>query len=318
MDALPVGEATGLDYESHAPGIMHACGHDAHVAAALGTAQILADLRVELGGTVRFCFQPAEELLAGAQRMIAEGAMVGVSCVLGAHVHAPAPFGTVLAMPGPVLAGGDFFSLRVRGRGGHGGMPHRSIDPVYVASQIVIGLQAIVSRETPPGEVLVVAVTSFDGDSAANVVREEVTLRGNIRWLSESTQRRALTRIPAVAGSIAAAYGATTHFEVFAGAPVTTNHPEVLNPVRDAAGATGRTKLVNLPAPITATDDWAHYLEHAPGAFLLLGAGGEDAPPHHHPSFSIDERVISLMCEVLVRAALRLLPVESTPPNPAT
>ena len=197
-------------------------------------------------------------------------------------------------------------------------MPHRSIDPVYVASQIVIGLQAIVSRETPPGEVLVVAVTSFDGDSAANVVREEVTLRGNIRWLSESTQRRALPRIPAVAGSIAAAYGATTHFEVFAGAPVTTNHPEVLNPVRDAAGATGRTKLVNLPAPITATDDWAHYLEHAPGAFLLLGAGGEDAPPHHHPSFSIDERVISLMCEVLVRAALRLLPVEPTPPNPAT
>ena len=154
MDALPIAESTGREFSSTAPGVMHACGHDAHVAAAVGAATILAELRGDLAGSVRFCFQPAEEVLSGAAAMIDAGALDGVDRVLGGHVLSMFPPGTVLNVPGPFLAGADFFELAVIGRAGHAGMPSSIVDPVLAAAQVVSALQAIVARETNPSDLL--------------------------------------------------------------------------------------------------------------------------------------------------------------------
>ena len=303
MDALPVSERTGLDYASTTPGVMHACGHDAHVSALIGAATVLTEMP-DLGGTLRFCFQPAEEVLAGAQRMIADGVMDGVDCVLGAHLLSSIPFGTVAMAHGPFLAGGDLFELRVIGKAGHGGTPHSSIDPVYAAAQIVTALQSVVARETRPGEPMVVSVNAIQGGSAANVTVEAVTLRGTIRWFSRAERERGLARIEAIARGVGEALRVRVEFEIMGGAPVTANIPEYAALVDEAVAETGRATPIDAGA-ITATDDFAYLLELAPGAFLGVGAGGPNAVPHHHPAFEIDERAIALTSEILARSAIK-------------
>jgi amidohydrolase len=305
MDALPIAEQTGLEYASMTPGVMHACGHDAHVSALIGAATVLAEMR-ERPGTIRFCFQPGEELLAGARRMIADGVMDGVDAVLGAHLFSPIPFGTVSMAPGPFLAGGDMFELRVIGKAGHGGTPQSSIDPVYAAAQVITALQSIVARETRPGEPLVVSINAIQGGSAANVTVEAVTLRGTIRWFSVAERERGLARIEAIARGVGEALRAQIEFEVLGGAPVTSNVPEYATLVEEAVTESRRAALID-GGRITATDDVAYLLDMAPGAFFLVGTGGPGAVPHHHPAFQIDERAIALMSEILARAALKAL-----------
>jgi amidohydrolase len=305
MDALPVIEQTGLEYSSTTPGVMHACGHDAHVSALIGTATVLAEMR-ELPGSIRFCFQPGEELLTGARRMIADGMMDGVDAVLGAHLLSPLPFGVLHVAHGPFLAGGDLFELNVIGKAGHGGTPQSSIDPVYAAAQVITALQSVVARETRPGEPLVVSINAIQGGSAANVTVEAVTLRGTIRWFSTAERERGLARIEAIARGVGEALRVRIEFEVLGGAPVTRNVPEYAALVDEAVTDTGRATSVDA-GPITATDDVAHLLAMAPGAFFGIGAGGPDAVPHHHPAFEIDERAIGLMSEVLARAAIKAL-----------
>lgn len=303
MDAIAVEERTGLDYASMTPGAMHACGHDAHVSALIGAATVLTEVP-DLAGTLRFCFQPAEELLTGAQRMIADGVMDGVDCVFGAHLLSTMPVGTVSVSHGPVLAGGDLFELRVFGKAGHGGTPQSSIDPVYAAAQIVTALQSVVARETRPGEPLVVSINAIHGGSAANVTVEAVTLLGTIRWFSRAERERGLARIEAIARGVGEGLRVQVEFEVMGGAPVTSNVTEYAALVEEAVVETGRATSIDAGA-ITATDDFAHLLEMKPGAFCLVGAGGPDAFPHHHPAFDIDERAIALTSEILARAAIK-------------
>jgi amidohydrolase len=305
MDALPITEQTGLDYSSTTPGVMHACGHDAHVSALIGTATVLAEMR-DLPGSIRFCFQPGEEVLTGARRMIADGVMEGVDAVLGAHLLSPIPFGTISMAHGQFLAGGDLFELRVIGKAGHGGTPQSSIDPVYAAAQVITALQSIVARETRPGEPLVVSINAIQGGSAANVTVETVTLRGTIRWFSSTERERGLARIEAIARGVGEALRVRIEFDVLGGAPVTSNVPEYAALVAEAVTESGRATLVD-GGPITATDDVAHLLGMAPGAFFAVGAGGPGAVPHHHPTFEIDERAIGLMSEILARAAIKAL-----------
>jgi amidohydrolase len=305
MDALPILEQTGLDYSSTTPGVMHACGHDAHMSALIGAATLLAEIR-ELPGTIRFCFQPAEEVLTGARQMIAAGVMDGVDAVLGAHLFSPIPFGTVSMAVGPFLAGGDLFQLRVIGKAGHGGTPQSSIDPVYAAAQVITALQSVVARETRPGELLVVSINAIQGGSAANVTVEAVTLRGTIRWFSATERERGLARIEAIARGVGEALRVQIEFEVLGGAPVTSNVPEYAALVEEAVTESGRATLID-GGPITATDDVAYLLAMAPGAFFLVGTGGPGAVPHHHPAFEIDERAIGLMSEILARAAIKVL-----------
>jgi len=214
LDALAITETAGRDFTSTTPGVMHACGHDAHMSALVGTAMILSEMRARLSGTVRFCFQPAEEILAGAEQMISDGATEGVDFVLGAHVLSTVPFGTVVSVPGPFLSGADFFKLRVIGSAGHGGMPHLSVDAIFAAAQVVTALQSIVARETAPNTTLVVSINAIEGGSAANIVAEEVVLRGNARWFSETERQRVLRRIPEVARAMCEGLRAKVLFTV--------------------------------------------------------------------------------------------------------
>jgi amidohydrolase len=305
MDAIPVTERTGLAYSSITPGVMHACGHDAHVAALIGTATALTEMR-DLPGSIRFCFQPGEELLTGAQRMIADGVMDGVDVVFGAHLLAPIRFGTVSITHGAFLAGGDLFELRVIGKAGHGGTPQSSIDPIFAAAQIVCAVQSVVARETRPGEPLVVSINAIQGGSAANTTVEVVTLRGTIRWFAPTERDRGLARIEAIARGVGDALRVRIEFDVLGGAPVTSNVPFYAVLVEEAVTDTRRAASVDA-GPITATDDVAHMLAMAPGAFFGVGTGGPGAMPHHHPAFEIDERAIGLMSEILARAAIKAL-----------
>ena len=305
LDALPVSEATGREFASVSPGRMHACGHDAHIAAVVGAATVLSELRARVAGTVRFCFQPAEELLAGAEQVIAEGAMDGVDLVLGAHVLSSVPLGEVALVPGPFLAGADFFELTIIGRGGHGGMPHLSVDPVYAAAQVVVGLQAIVARETKPGTPVVISINAVQGGHAPNVVADDVVLRGNVRWFSDAERERVLERIPEIARAVCKAIRADVHFEITANAPVTVNDRLLVEVVADVARESGVTP-VDL-GPLTASDDFARYLANAPGALIGIGAGFTGAAPHHHGAFDIDERAIGVMTQLVAGTALRIL-----------
>ncbi len=209
MDALPIQErGTDRVAISETPGVMHACGHDGHVAMTLGAATALAALRDEWRGRLRLCFQPAEEIASGAVPMIADGALDGVDRVLGIHLWAPLQVGQVAVKDGPIFGSADEFRLTVRGRGGHGGMPHTSIDPIVASAHVVLALQSIVSRETSPFAPAVITVGRVEGGSAFNVIADEVILRGTVRALDADERERLLRRVAEVAAAIASASGA--------------------------------------------------------------------------------------------------------------
>ena len=305
MDALPITERTGLDFASTIDGAMHACGHDVHTSAMVGVATILCEMRETLAGSVRFCFQPAEEILAGAARMIAEGAMEGIDHVIGAHVDSNMPLGAVCATAGPFLAGADFFEIRIRGQAGHAAMPHLSVDPVYAACQLVTAIQSIVSRETKAGEPLVLSIGAIQGGQVANIVVEEVQLRGTLRWFSGTERARALERIEALMTGVCEGLRARGELEVTASTPVTANDPASVELLKSVILGCGRANLVNA-GRLMVSDDMALLLEQAPGVYFLAGARRSGAP-HHHPEFEIDEGAIGLICEILTRCALKFL-----------
>ena len=306
MDALPVQETTGHDFSSRRAGVMHACGHDAHTAALIGGATLLVERRREIAGRVRFVFQPAEELIRGAPAMIQDGALEGVDRVLGGHVFSIAPVGAVLGRAQHFLAGCDAFTLTVIGRAGHGGMPDTSVDPIYAAAQLVTALQSIVARETKPGERLVVSIGAIDAGKAANVVVDQAVLKGTVRWFDEDQRFRALERIEKIAAGVCSALRAEYRFDVDAWTPVTSNTPPDVDVLRGAVARTGRAEVVD-PGPVTASEDFAYFLQQRPGCFFGVGAGGPGAAPHHHHAFDIDERAVALMAEVYARTTLEAL-----------
>jgi amidohydrolase len=312
MDALPVRER-GDDraVTSEVDGVMHACGHDGHVAMALGAASVLAAVRDTWHGRLRLCFQPAEEIAAGAEPMIDDGALDGVDRVLGIHLWAPLQVGRVGVREGAIFGSADEFGITVRGRGGHGGMPHTSIDPVVAAAQVVVALQTIVSRETSPFSAAVVTIGRIEGGSAFNVIADEVRLRGTVRAIDADERERLLRRVAEVAAAVASASGSRADFERARGCPPVISDAQSVEIVRRAATATVGEENVVTPEPVTVGDDVACLIDRVgSGCYFLVGAGDvarHPVAPHHSADFDIDERCLPVGVGTLVRAALEVL-----------
>jgi amidohydrolase len=308
MDGLPLTETADVPFRSTNAGVMHACGHDVHMAIALELARFVADRRHELPGMVRFAFQPAEEQAGGAKLMIDAGVLEGIDRVVGLHVWSQLPTGQVAVPPGIVMASADMFTLTIRGRGGHGALPHLTVDAVVIAAEVVTALQTLVSRETSPAAPVVITLGSVHGGTAANIVAGEVVIKGTLRTFDAQLRRHLLARIARLAEGIAGAMRGSTEFRHESGTPPTINDAAMAQLVSEAArGVLGNEAVVPLE-PLMVGEDFAYFLEARPGCFFLLGGAPEGLPVvHHTPEFRIDERCLPIGFQVMAAAVLRLL-----------
>jgi amidohydrolase len=313
MDALPIQEETTHEFASTSAGRMHACGHDAHVAIGLAVAERLARRRDELRGEIRYVFQPAEEGLGGALRMVEEGVLEGVDAALGLHVWASLPNGEIGLVEGPMMAGAETFRIDVTGRGGHGAMPHETVDSIYIAAQIVTALQSIVSRNVSPLDTAVVTVGRFDAGTAHNVIAERAALEGTIRAFRAETADQVRGRIREIAAGVAQALGGTASVD-FPGPRFhpTANDPTLARLVEGVAAEVVTPERVHTDERVRtmAAEDFSEFSIRVPGCYFFLGVYDEAAGavhPHHSPHFNLGEDALPIGVEILERAAIAYL-----------
>ena len=312
MDALPILEENEVEYRSVHPGVMHACGHDAHTAGLLGVARLLQDRSDEFGGTVKLLFQPAEEGPGGAQPMIEAGVLNDpkVDACFGLHVAQEVPVGMIELRAGPAMAASDRFAIKIKGQGGHGARPQSTIDPIAVGAQIVVALQTLVSRELDPVEAGVVTVGAFLAGEAFNVIPNTAELRGTVRTFTPENRELLSRRVQELAKGIGAAMRANVEVEYHHGYPPTVNDPAMTALVWEAATAVVGTDRVEEGAPIMGAEDFSYFLEKVPGCFFFVGSKNEERGliwGHHHPRFDIDEQTMAVGMEVLTETTLRYL-----------
>jgi len=292
MDALPIAEASGKDWASRIAGRAHSCGHDGHMAMLLGAARHLSQTR-NFKGTVAVIFQPAEEGGAGALAMINDGLMdrFEIGQVYGMHNEPHIPIGQFAIRKGAILASADTFEITVKGRGGHAGQPHLSVDPVVAASHIVIALQSVISRETDPLQAVVITVASIHGGDAHNVIPTTVRLTGTIRTLRPDLRDFAARRLSDLAGSIAVAHGASAEVSHSRGYPVTFNHDAQTDLAADVARSIVGAGAVNSELePRMAAEDFAFMLEARPGSMIIIGNG--ETASLHNPAYDFNDDAI--------------------------
>jgi amidohydrolase len=309
MDGLPLAEETGLAFSSEHEGMMHACGHDGHMAMVLGAAEVLSRSCEELNGNVLFLFQPAEEGPGGADVMIREGVLRShdVAYSLGCHLWPDIPEGCVGVREGAVMAALGRFDITIRGRGGHGAMPHLCVDAVDAGVQVVNGLQRLVSRQIDPAQPAVLTVGSFHAGTAFNVIAGEARLSGTTRTFDRGLQASWSERIRRTVGGICSSCGAEFDFSFTPGFPPTVNDPGMAETVRRVAVEALGADRVLRPEPSMGAEDMSLFLEKTAGCYFFLGVGREGASCLHNPRFDFNEDVLSTGVELYRRLALELL-----------
>lgn len=317
MDALPVAEATGVDFASTVDGVMHACGHDLHTAMLVGTARLLATHRDKLVGDVVFMFQPGEEGWDGAGHMLAEGVLDAagqrVSSAYGTHVmSAGIPHGVFTTRPGTLMAASDGLHVTVRGSGGHGSAPHLARDPIAVAAQMVGDLQILITRRFDVFDPVVITVGSFHAGTKRNVIPDEATFEATIRTFSERTRERVRSEAVRLCETVAAAYGLEADAVTDEEYPVTVNDPAHAQFVADTvADILGDEHYQPKQFPLTGSEDFSRVLDAVPGCYLLLGANSEPdhltAEYNHSPRARFDDGVMHLGAQVHAELAVRAL-----------
>jgi amidohydrolase len=323
MDALPIQEEAGSErpWQSKVPGKMHACGHDGHTAALVGAVHVLAERRAELKGSVKFIFQPSEEgvynekgekIISGAELMVREGVLENpkVDAIFGLHINSGTEVGTIKFKPGGEMAAADRFVIKVKGKQTHGSTPWTGIDPITVASQIVIGLQMIIARQTDlTKEPAVISVGKFSAGVRNNIIPEEAELVGTIRTLDVGMQKIIYDKIRLTATNIAEAAGAVAEVDIQVGVPITYNDPALTQAMGPTMKRVVGIDNVVLTQAITGSEDFSFFANKVPGLFLFVGGmpKGQDpktAAPHHTPDFVVDDSGmktgVRLLCNLTV------------------
>lgn len=300
-DALPMQEETGLPFASKVPGAMHACGHDSHTAMLVGAARILSARKGDLPGTIVFMFQPGEEGYHGARFMIDDGLLdiARPEAAFALHISPNIPAGVVVSRPGPLLASADTLHATIRGKGGHGAMPHDCLDPVPVACEIVTALQTYVARQVPVMDPAVLTIAQINAGTAHNIIPTEAKMVGTLRTLSEETRAKVQAAFVRIVENIAAAHGAMGEASIEQGYPVTMNDPratELMKACAEQLGGEGGWAL--MPAPMMGAEDFSYVLREMPGAMAFLGVAPEGSdfrtnPPLHNTRMTIEESVMA-------------------------
>lgn len=309
MDALPITEETGLSFASTHEGAMHACGHDAHMAMVLGAATVLNKIKGGLKGTIKFLFQPAEEGPGGAKPMIDAGVMENpkVDYSVGCHVWSDIPQGTIGVRPGPIMAAMDRFDIEIKGKGGHGAMPHQCIDALEVGTQVINAIQRIVSRQMNPLNPTVVTVGSFHAGSAFNVIPEEAHMCGTTRTFDPEIWNQWEDRLERIVRGVCESMGAEYTLNFARGYPVTINDESMAVLIRRCAEEVVGKERVVVPELTLGGEDMSFFLERSKGCYFCLGIASEGCASIHNPKFDFDEDTLLLGVETHCRIALELL-----------
>lgn len=311
MDGLPLEEGNeDLPYRSQLPGVMHACGHDGHVAMLLVAAKRLMALRHRLSGNVKLLFQPAEENIGGAEPMIADGALLNpnVSQVFGIHLLAASERGYVALRDGPLMANTDRFSIRLTSPGGHGGMAAGTPDVILAGAHLVSQIHTIVARDVVATEPAVISVGEFHAGTAPNILSKEANLTGTVRTFNNDVRKTIQERLRVVTEGVAKSFRVGFEVQWFDGYPMVVNDPASADLVRVAARkVVGVDRVVETP-PVAGGEDFSYFLHHRPGAFVFLAAAMPNAPrDHHQPAFNFDEKTMTIGVELWLQLAEDLL-----------
>ena len=308
MDALPIQETSNVPYKSVHDGVMHACGHDAHAAILLGTAQILSKMKNYIKGEIRFIFQPAEEGYAGAKYMIKDGAINNVQEIYGLHVWNYQRSGTVGIQDGPVMAAADMFTIAIEGIGGHGAAPQGTVDAVVVASHLIQSLQTIVSRNTNPLENTVVTIGQINGGDNFNIIADNIILKGTTRAYTNENKKLIKNRMKTICEGVAKTYGAKIKLYYKDGYPPVINNSQITEKVKNATKKIVPDGTMVEPYLSMGGEDFSYFANKVPGCFFFLGTLPKNrklmSTPQHCSHFDIDEKAMLIGCSIFVELAL--------------